>query len=75
MYPVPFSALLATPHTEAELDALRRSVARGTPYGSSAWVQQTATELGLESSLNRSGRPRKRAKADEPNGLFGEKQP
>jgi putative transposase len=61
---------VATPHTDSELDALRRSVARGTPYGSSAWMQQTAAELGLESSLNPSGRPRKRTPAAEPDGLF-----
>jgi putative transposase len=66
---------VALPHTEAELAALRRSVARGAPYGSPGWVQQTATELGLESSLNASGRPQKRAGADGPNGLFSEKLP
>ena len=47
-----------TAHTEAELTALRRSVARGCPYGPTAWVERTAEQLGLESSLNNPGRPR-----------------
>jgi hypothetical protein len=34
--------------TEAELAALRRSVARGLPYGSAAWTQRTARRLGVE---------------------------
>jgi putative transposase len=66
---------VAAPQTEAELAALRRCVVRGAPYGSSAWVKQTATELGLESSLHPSGRPRKRTPHDEHDGLFNEKQP
>jgi len=64
------------PQTEAELAALRRSVQRGTPYGSATWVKRTAEALGLESSLNKSGRPPKRSAASERDdgGLFGEKQ-
>ncbi len=42
-----------------ELDALRRSVQRGQPYGSEQWVRTTAKRLGLESSLRARGRPRK----------------
>ena len=45
--------------TEAELQALRHSVERGTPYGSAAWVAATADRLGLESTLRPRGRPRK----------------
>jgi putative transposase len=60
-----------TPHTEAELAALRRSVQRGAPYGSAAWTERTAQQLGLESSLHAPGRPRKQARrADEAGGLF-----
>ena len=40
-----------TPHTELELAALRRSVERGAPYGCPDWMERTAKELGLESSL------------------------
>jgi putative transposase len=45
--------------TEVELAALRRSVARGAPFGEAAWQEQTAQALGLESALRRRGRPNK----------------
>ena len=48
------------PETEAELAALRRSVARGAPLGDASWQAQTAVALGLESALRRQGRPSKR---------------
>ncbi len=44
--------------TEADLEALRRSAARGRPFGEEAWVGRTAEQLGLESSLRPRGRPR-----------------
>jgi putative transposase len=47
--------------TEPELAALRRSVVRGTPYGSVAWQQRTAGRLGLQATLRPRGRPRKLA--------------
>jgi len=43
----------------AELDALRRSVNRGTPFGRPLWARRTSARLGLQSSLNPRGRPRK----------------
>ncbi len=42
-----------------ELEALRRCTNRGTPYGSKSWVQVTAKQHGLESTLRPRGRPRK----------------
>lgn len=48
------------PASEAELAALRSSTNRGTPFGSSAWVEATAKKLGLEASLRKPGRPKKR---------------
>jgi putative transposase len=45
--------------TEAELASLRRSVARGAPFGDAAWQKQTAIALGLESALRPRGRPRR----------------
>ena len=50
---------VAEPQTEAELLALRRSVNRGTPYGSETWQRRTITRLGLESTLRPRGRPHK----------------
>lgn len=52
------------PQTEAELAAIRRSVTRGQPYGSATWAQQCAQQLGLESTLRRRGRPRKKDTAN-----------
>ena len=49
------------PQTAAELEAIRRSVARGQPYGDERWVRQTAGQLGLESTLRPRGRPCKSA--------------
>ena len=45
--------------TAAELEAVRRSVERGAPYGSPEWVARTAKSLGLESTLRPRGRPKK----------------
>jgi putative transposase len=46
-----------------ELEALRRCVDRGTPYGSPAWVEKTAQRLGLQSTLHPRGRPAKKQSA------------
>jgi putative transposase len=47
------------PQTEAELQLVRRAVARNSPFGSSAWPVQTARWPGLEATLRPHGRPRK----------------
>jgi REP-associated tyrosine transposase len=47
------------PQSEAEVQAIRQSVARGQPFGGDVWVQRTAKSLGLESTLRRRGRPKK----------------
>ena len=48
-----------TPETDAELEALRRSARRGSPFGEEDWRVHTARRLGLESSLRDPGRPKK----------------
>ena len=48
-----------TPHTEAELTALRRSVERGSPFGGEKWSMRTIQRLGLESTIRPRGRPKK----------------
>jgi putative transposase len=48
------------PQTEAELSALRRCVARGSPYGSEPWSERAIRTLGLESTIRPRGRPKKR---------------
>jgi putative transposase len=44
--------------TDAELEALRRSVQRGRPYGEESWSKRVAQRMGLESTLRPRGRPR-----------------
>jgi putative transposase len=44
---------------QEDLDTLRRSIARGTPYGPGDWVSRTAAALGLDLTLHARGRPRK----------------
>ena len=44
--------------TDAELEALRRCVKRGQPFGSNQWIEETAKQLNLESTLRPPGRPR-----------------
>lgn len=49
------------PQTETEIASLRRCVHRGTPFGEPTWVRATANQLGLRSTLNPHGRPKKLA--------------
>jgi hypothetical protein len=57
--PFPLPVHVNAAQTEAELAALRRSVARGLPCGSAAWTQRTARRLGLEYTLRLRERPEK----------------
>ena len=50
------------PLSASDLERLRRSVDRGTPFGTEIWSQETAVRLGLEASLRPRGRPRKESK-------------
>jgi len=45
------------PLTQVELNAIRKCVARGSPYGGADWTGQTAAKLGLEFTLRPRGRP------------------
>jgi putative transposase len=44
--------------TASELEALRRSVTRGSPYGGPRWMERIAADLGIQSTLRPRGRPR-----------------
>lgn len=50
-------ALVNRPQTEAEVQALRKSVAKGRPYGAATWSERTADRLGI--SMRAPGRPKK----------------
>ena len=47
------------PQPKAEVEALQTSVERGRPFGSTVWQAMTAEKLGLESTFQPRGRPRK----------------
>jgi len=53
--------------TAGELEALRRSVRRGSPFGAVTWQEETAQRLGLESTLKALSRPRKSKPATQSN--------
>jgi putative transposase len=53
------------PETERELEAVRRSVVRGQPFGDEGWQQRMAKTFGLESTFRQQGRPRKAEHADD----------
>jgi putative transposase len=55
-----WTTLVNRPQSEAEMEAIRRSIARGQPFGSPSWTQSTAKALGLESTLRPRGRPKTR---------------
>ncbi len=47
-----------TPLNEAELQAMRRAVGRGRPYGSESWQQRQIKRFNLHSVMRPPGRPR-----------------
>ena len=57
--PADWLQIVNQPQTEAELESSRCCANRERPYGSSAWVDETATRLGLELTLRPRGRPKK----------------
>jgi len=62
--PVPLGRLwtehVNRPQHEAEVTAIRASVARGRPFSAPAWQIKVARQLGLEHSFRPRGRPRVR---------------
>jgi len=47
------------PFTQKELEKIRLSLNRQSPFGSAAWQETIVKKLGLESTLNPRGRPKK----------------
>src|SRR5205814_3054676 len=58
--PVPsrWTRLVNEVQTEAELQALRKCVNRGQPFGPESWIDQCVRKLGLESAMRPRGRPK-----------------
>ncbi len=48
------------PMTEDERKAIATSLERGRPYGGEQWTKRITKKLGLESTVNPRGRPRKK---------------
>jgi len=57
--PAQWQRMVQEPQTEAELEAVRRSLRRGCPFGTDRWGKNTAVRLGLEHTLRPRGRPKK----------------
>ncbi len=45
--------------TKKEQDSIKRSIKRGSPFGTAQWIESTAERLKLESTLRPRGRPKK----------------
>lgn len=56
--------------TDKELEVIRRSVNRQSPYGSLEWQVKMSKELGLESTIRPKGRPRKEVEKKGPVPFF-----
>jgi putative transposase len=56
---VQWVARVNRPMSEKELASVRHSIRRGTPFGSKAWVSETAKKLDLTASTKPIGRPKK----------------
>lgn len=57
--PQAWSRFVDRPETPQELEALRRSVQRGAPFGDGRWAALMAERHGLMASLRPRGRPRR----------------
>ncbi len=45
--------------TTGEIERLRKSINRQSPYGNDNWIEKLCNELGLESTIRQRGRPKK----------------
>jgi putative transposase len=57
--PADWDRYVDRPLTEKELERLRQTVGRQSPYGETEWQIKIAKELGLESTTRARGRPKK----------------
>ena len=58
-YPKEYVRRVHEPQSESELEALRRSVNRGNPFGADRWAERIVRQFGLETTLHPRGRPGK----------------
>ncbi len=57
--PESWDTYVDTPLTEKDLEKLRQSIARQSPFGNSDWQVKVSREFGLESTLRPKGRPKR----------------
>jgi putative transposase len=55
---------LKTPEREDELEALRRSVNKGQPFGDDVWIMDMVKKFDLQSTTREGGRPRQNQTTD-----------
>lgn len=58
--PKNYSLWLNQAQTEAEEEAIKRSITKGNPYGEDSWVTGVVKRFGLEQTLRKVGRPKTR---------------
>ncbi len=67
--PVPFRddwvEWVNAPQTMAEEESIRRCARRGQPFGSAAWAEGMVKHFRLQSTVRKSGRPRKPSPAGQ----------
>ena len=60
-WPIPRPAMwldnVNQPQTSGEVEVIRKSIARGMPFGNDRWVSQTAARLEIKHTLRPRGRP------------------
>jgi putative transposase len=56
--PRTWRAWVSRPQSEAEIEAVRSCIRRGSPFGDTKWVRQSAARLSLQSTLRPRGRPK-----------------
>jgi putative transposase len=54
-----WATLVDTPLTKEEVECLRRSIVRQSPFGDTRWQRSVCLTLGLESTMRPRGRPKK----------------
>lgn len=47
-----------TPELSEDVDTVRNSVNKGSPYGTESWVVKTCKQYGLNATLRKPGRPK-----------------
>ncbi|MGM5483151.1 MAG: transposase [Nanobdellota archaeon] len=58
--PKNYRKFIQQPITEDEMNAIRRSINKNTPYGTDAWRDKMVVQFKLQATLRHKGRPKKK---------------